>query len=1051
MLLHLVRTLSCARFSQSLSVLLTVQGFAVVTASGAVLTYEMGVAPDAEPVPMTRAGDGFGSQAAGDFCGPNFAGFVNGFAGCAGRFVDSGATGTNGYYKDGFAGAWTADLRISVEVSTGGTGTIGNMNVAQASGNRGRAIAFLNSNDAGLGGPVAAPNAFRLQIRHSGVIDEVNVPNNPANSTSFHMIRMVVPNNDHLLVYDLENDTDPGPGVSWALLLDSAGISGGTGRPSVFAANTGGISLGGIHSSSETTAGRQVYDWVRIHDGAALGATDPIMAGTPPASCSPSTCDCAASVTPVPTQTRVGYENGILDPDNNEISPIPYSFNNLSPANAITNYTVAEVDALGEATDYTWLSVPPGEQTGNIDPASSTTVTAHLTTAGPPNPGPGLAPGVYSGYLKFDDTCGPSAPCASDSMTYADGALVGNDGWTGTATSTEIGVAAGEVQLASGNNAGGGGNDPVAILPVTCAEGANGVISISIQARAGGGSENTVFSLWFESAAGAPLGRWAGSGAEVRAQGGNGVTANYPLPAAGPGTYAHLEARINVIGNVIEYRVDGVSIGTYTLLSAAPLGRIRFQRLDDNNTASAETVFFDDLQVNVLVRHIRRIDLTVRGCEVEVQEPRRLDLGSCDSSSVTTHTFTIRNIGAYDWTGFRAFEFNDDDDWLTLSYENMPAGLPVVRNGTATVTATIDWSAAPVTIAGDDLIGVIRFAASCDNGATEVFDTPADTITINDNVANPPLIARYEGNVLPNVPNSGGPGFTFVLLADGSAEQGSIVSDVGLDGALDGLAYRLVDGPTARTRWRVSPSANIGNAAGATVVARVKTVSVGGDPSGNLFIFADPTGGGSDGISASAHWAGAAGQVVETDRGVAMPATGDGNYHIIRLTSQALTGLGNVIRVYVDENPTPVLEITNAGSVGSDAGLDAVGFGAGDTEGQQEIYFDCFYGTNAGAFAPGEEDDCIGSLVCVPSCNHPFADADPVPDGDGDVDVDDFAFFQRCYTGPDFAGVLSPECKCFDQDSTGASAGSVDSRDFLKFVACQSGANVPWVPTVACP
>src|SRR5207244_2839148 len=52
----------------------------------------------------------------------------------------------------------------------------------------------------------------------------------------------------------------------------------------------------------------------------------------------------------------------------------------------------------------------------------------------------------------------------------------------------------------------------------------------------------------------------------------------------------------------------------------------------------------------------------------------------------------------------------------------------------------------------------------------------------------------------------------------------------------------------------------------------------------------------------------------------------------------------------------------------------------------------------------------------LPACHHPFADVD----NDGDVDFDDFAVFQRCFTGPTDTltslGLLG-YCHCFDRNA----------------------------------
>lgn len=72
------------------------------------------------------------------------------------------------------------------------------------------------------------------------------------------------------------------------------------------------------------------------------------------------------------------------------------------------------------------------------------------------------------------------------------------------------------------------------------------------------------------------------------------------------------------------------------------------------------------------------------------------------------------------------------------------------------------------------------------------------------------------------------------------------------------------------------------------------------------------------------------------------------------------------------------------------------------------------------------------------TCNTPFADAD----GDGDVDQDDFALFQRCYTGPH--ETIDPDgdlyCACFDRDGD----ESIDIWDLFEFQKCATGPAVQW-------
>jgi len=154
------------------------------------------------------------------------------------------------------------------------------------------------------------------------------------------------------------------------------------------------------------------------------------------------------------------------------------------------------------------------------------------------------------------------------------------------------------------------------------------------------------------------------------------------------------------------------------------------------------------------------------------------------------------------------------------------------------------------------------------------------------------------------------------------------------------------------------------------------------------------------------------------------------------------------VNYYLDENPSPVLTITNA-SGSADGTVDGIAFGAASTAQSKETYFDWISGTNAGAFAPGDEVACIGSLVPGSNCNLPKVDID----GDGDVDMDDFGELQKCYTGDKITfngGIgfsLSQECACLDNDHD----QDIDAGDFNHFVNCETGASIPWVSSGPCP
>jgi hypothetical protein len=76
--------------------------------------------------------------------------------------------------------------------------------------------------------------------------------------------------------------------------------------------------------------------------------------------------------------------------------------------------------------------------------------------------------------------------------------------------------------------------------------------------------------------------------------------------------------------------------------------------------------------------------------------------------------------------------------------------------------------------------------------------------------------------------------------------------------------------------------------------------------------------------------------------------------------------------------------------------------------------------------------------ICMGVCGDPSMDGDC----DGDVDQDDFAKFQRCYSGDGTNYPAGLNCVCFDKGSDSPD-GDIDSLDFDAFQICASGPNVP--------
>lgn len=171
---------------------------------------------------------------------------------------------------------------------------------------------------------------------------------------------------------------------------------------------------------------------------------------------------------------------------------------------------------------------------------------------------------------------------------------------------------------------------------------------------------------------------------------------------------------------------------------------------------------------------------------------------------------------------------------------------------------------------------------------------------------------------------------------------------------------------------------------------------------------------------------------MKRNQSVAVP--GDDQFHILRMTVKGTGMLDRTVSVYFDEVAVPVILIP--GAANSASGIDGFVFGAGSTPGQIDMAVDWLTATDAGAFAPGEEYDCLGRSLVVDACPMPFADADE----DGDVDMDDFAAFQRCYTSSTPGAYDAENCRCYDRDHDAA----VDEFDFLEFAQCTSGPEVMW-------
>jgi len=265
-------------------------------ASGALATvyqYEMNQEPSyifaGGGHPMTRAGGGFGKGSPGppatyDYAANEYCGLQNGTNGPAGsaRFSDTGYdTGGNGYKLLGLGGTdggFTVDMRVKGEEVVEGLAASG----TGYTQNRGRSMVVaqqtLNGTFREAAGIQVEPgttggNSLHLDFSKgsSGVYDSVDL-DKTSDTEVFRMVRLSLPNNGTVKVYDLEHQTAD----SWNLLKTVALKDFTTTDAAGF------VYLNSIDNAT-TGNSKWLADWVRIDTEHALGGTDPIMPMPEPA------------------------------------------------------------------------------------------------------------------------------------------------------------------------------------------------------------------------------------------------------------------------------------------------------------------------------------------------------------------------------------------------------------------------------------------------------------------------------------------------------------------------------------------------------------------------------------------------------------------------------------------------------------------------------------------------------------------------------------------------------------------------------------------------
>ncbi|GMV96649.1 MAG: hypothetical protein AMXMBFR83_10110 [Phycisphaerae bacterium] len=447
-------------------------------------------------------------------------------------------------------------------------------------------------------------------------------------------------------------------------------------------------------------------------------------------------------------------------------------------------------------------------------------------------------------------------------------------------------------------------------------------------------------------------------------------------------------------------------------------------------------------------QHVRRIDLDVYACHWSVNScsQERAYLLDYPAAIPEDVVYTITNTGAspINYTVTKSGAAAQCFDWLQLTN----ASGTVAAGESANVTASINPAALVGYNTDTAYLCRLTFADDC-SPQTVTRDVKLRYLGVGDT-----QVFAYGGNVLPTNDDSAGPGMRFDLDGD-SQFNGAVEEDAG---AVNGYVWRLVDSTGTLTTWyratyfnnaqqwvRVRERGEVGS----TLLARIKLRSWG--PEGGtrraMLRIAE-----TNVSSADYHWGGLDGMVLEPKRGIGVN-TGQGtdDFVILRLTSIGSEGndldhswdCGRTVRLYLNENPVPVVEILNADNKGTGTSGDrGLWFGDSSAAGLVDMAVDWVSGTNAGAFAPGQEEAVLGrSLIPTfepppPKCPIPFADADK----DHDVDQLDFAVFQICFTGTSASYTDVDTCKCFDRDEN----GRIDSDDYAAFAACATGPSIPF-------
>ena len=447
---------------------------------------------------------------------------------------------------------------------------------------------------------------------------------------------------------------------------------------------------------------------------------------------------------------------------------------------------------------------------------------------------------------------------------------------------------------------------------------------------------------------------------------------------------------------------------------------------------------------------IREIRLTVLGCQWSVTPGsvgRYYLNGSGDP--VPPAVYTVTNTGKHGLT--YTVQEVVDQSWLTLDKGGSLS--PLDYQATDVVTAAID----PTGLAVGQYSCNLRLTNNCDPTEELVYTI---TLNVQDAVVGPGLLAYYRfedsardwtGNGWTGTP-SGTPTYT-------EGQYGRAIEFDGPVGNPTGDGMNLGDIPVGsdmsvalwfrsdvrHKAWLVNKITSAdGLWKGWQIKNYLEWQGLDWETPVLRFTWCH------DGLRDSLNTSG-----VNNNRDIAVPDLYDGNWHLIAFTIEDTDGdLGNQVnvRAYYDG------ELVRGPNIW------------GPPHPQDEIAFERL-GTSfqpapadVDVWISGDIDRVLGGVDELSLWNRAltpeqiayifatgFLDTRlwPDPDEDGDVDMQDFALWQRCYTGSGGAIADTASCARFDRNGD----NDIDEADFHQFENCATGPSIPFDganPPVGC-